>query len=199
MDYQNISRPTIHAHLLHTNILALDPAVNQKTGAFSWRYHLDLWTGWNRCHFDAHWKQVDVKQLHNQMPQTAWVSWCQVVGVWVAVRGSENQLQTESLGPQWPSVEQLSRMRKKCCYSQRNLRSLCCSPSRLHLTFHTQPFRNPFENKVWKVYFSKEVCSFVTIVDFVSACIRICIVVSRLYNIFIFGAVTRIWDHSMVL
>ena len=50
------------------------------------------------------------------------------------------------------------------------------------LTSHTQPFRNPFENKVWEVYFSKEVCSFVIIVDYVSAYICIRIVVSRLYN-----------------
>ena len=47
---------------------------------------------------DAHRKQVGVKQLYNQVPQTAWVSWSQLVGV----RGSENQLQTEGLGPQDP-------------------------------------------------------------------------------------------------
>ena len=46
-----------------------------------------------------------------------------------------------------------------------------------------QPFRNPFENEVWEVYFSKEVCSFVIIVDYVSACICIHIVLSWLYNI----------------
>ena len=39
-----------------------------------------------------------------------------------------------------------------------------------------------FSNKVWEVYFSKEVCSFVIIVDYVSACICIRIVVLRLYN-----------------
>ena len=44
------------------------------------------------------------------------------------------------------------------------------------------PFRNPFKNKVREVYFSKEVCLFVIIVDYVSAYICICIVVSRLYN-----------------
>ena len=49
---------------------------------------------------------------------------------------------------------------------------------RLQLPSHTlltstlsQPFRNPFENKVWEVYFHKEVCSVVIIVDYVSACI----------------------------
>ena len=56
---------------------------------------------------DAHRKQVDIKQLYNQVPQMAWVSWIsswsQLVGVWVAVWGSENKLQTEGLGPQGPS------------------------------------------------------------------------------------------------
>ena len=32
----------------------------------------------------------------------AWVSWSQLIGVWVEVRGSENQLQTEGLGPKDP-------------------------------------------------------------------------------------------------
>ena len=43
---------------------------------------------------DAHRKQVEAKQLYNQVPQAAWA-----VKVRVAVRGSENQLQTEGLGP----------------------------------------------------------------------------------------------------
>ena len=35
-----------------------------------------------------------------------------------------------------------------------------CSVSNSPLTHNQhQPFRNPFENKVWEVYFSKEVCS----------------------------------------
>ena len=51
---------------------------------------------------DAHGKQVYVKKLYSQVPQTASVSWCQLDGVQVAVRGSENQLQTEGLGAQDP-------------------------------------------------------------------------------------------------
>ena len=41
---------------------------------------------------------------------------------------------------------------------------------------------NPFENKVWEIYFYKEVCSFIEVrklFDYVSACICIC---NRLYN-----------------
>ena len=63
--------------------------------------------------------------------------------------------------------------------------SICCSLFNLQLTSHTQYFRNPFatlSNKVSEVYFSKEVCSFVIIVNYVSACICIRIVVSRLCN-----------------
>ena len=125
----------------------------------------------------AHRKQVDVKQLYNQVPQTVWVSW-----VRVAVPVGDKMPEWEpapdrGLGPSGPTVEQPSRMRKKCCYGQRNLGSICCSLFRLQLTSHTQPllkpFCNPFENKVWEVYFSKEVCSFVIIIDYVSACICI--------------------------
>ena len=146
-------------------------------------YNLDLWTGWIRCNCDAHRKQVSVKQLYNRVPQTAWVSWSQLQlefeSQFEAVGTRSRQ---RAWGSQWPPVEQASRMRKKCCYSQRNLGSIYCSLFRLQLTFHTQPFRNPFENKVWEVYFSKEVCSFVIIVDYVSAYICIRIVISRLYN-----------------
>ena len=76
---------------------------------------------------------------------------------------------SRGLGLSGPPVEQPSRMRKKCYYSQKNLGSICCSLFSLQLTSHTQPFRNPFEtlsNKVWEIYFSKEVCSFVIIVMF---------------------------------
>ncbi len=140
------------------NILTFDLAVNQETGASGRGCHLDLWMGWIRCTCEAHGKQVGVKQLYNQVPQTVWVNW--------------SQLQLE-----------FSRMGKKCCYSQRNLGSICCSLFRLQLTSHTQPFRNPFENKEERYIFLKKcVRSFVIIVDYVSACICIHIVVSWLYN-----------------
>ena len=44
------------------------------------------------------------------------------------------------LGPSGPPVEQPSRIRKKCCYRQRNLGSICWSLFSLQLTSHTQPF-----------------------------------------------------------
>ena len=152
-------------HLICTNcsILTFNPAVNQETDASGRRYQGITLTGWIWCNCSTHKTQVDIKKLYNRVPQTAWVSW------------SENQLLRTP-------VEQPSRMRKKCCYSQRNLGSICYSLFCLQLNSHTQSFHNPFENKVWEVYFSTEVCSFVIIVDYVSACICIRIVVSWLYN-----------------
>ena len=86
------------------NILTFDSAVNRETGASSRRYHLDMWTGLIRCRCDAYKKQVDVKKLYNPVPQIVRVSWSQLVGIRVAVWGSENQLPAEGLGPQNPRL-----------------------------------------------------------------------------------------------
>ena len=141
-------------------------------------YQLDLWTGWIRCNSDAHRKQVDVKQLYNQVPQTVWVSWSSSC--------SSRQWEPapdRGLRPSGPLLSSPGEWgRKKCCYSQWNLGSICfsLSPSPSHLSHITNI--SPFENKVWEVHFSKEVCSFVIIVDYVSAYICIRIVVSWQYN-----------------
>ena len=61
-----------------------------------------------------------------------------------------------------PRSSSPARMRKKCCYGQKNFGPIYSSlfPSPTHLS-HTRNI-NPFENKVWEVYFFyKEVCSFV--------------------------------------
>ena len=86
-------------NVLCCNMLTFDPAINQETGA-SGRYHLDLWTGWNQCNCNTHRKQVGVKQWYNPVPQTVWELEWVAVEVQVAVRGSENQLLAEGLGPQ---------------------------------------------------------------------------------------------------
>ena len=66
------------------NILALHPAVNQETGASGRRYR-GITLTCARVEFGAivyaHKKQVDGKQLYNEVPQTVWVSWSQLVGV----------------------------------------------------------------------------------------------------------------------
>ena len=60
-----------------------------------------------------------------------------------------------------PRLSNPAKMRKKCCYGQKNLGSICSSLSlsQTHLS-HTTNI-NPFENKVWEIYFYKEVCSVV--------------------------------------
>ena len=119
------------------NILTYDPAVNEGTVASGRRYQGITLTGLIRCKCNAHKKQSYVKQLYNPVPQTVSFCWRQLVGVRNAVRGSENQLQTEGLRLSETPVEQPSRLRKKCCYCQRNLGSIFCSLFRLQLTSHT--------------------------------------------------------------
>ena len=128
------------------NILTLDRAVNQEI-------HLCKLAEEQR-------KQVDVKQQYNQS-QTVGVSWRQDP----ELRASGRQ---RALGPQWPTVEQPSQDEKEVLLGQYS----SLSPSPAHLS-HTDNF-NPFENKMWEIYFYKEACSFVhwssyIMLDYVSA------------------------------
>ena len=82
---------------------------------FSFSFLYFTWTGWIRCKCDSstekevhpvedHRKRVGVKHLYNPVPQRIRVSWSQFVEVWVAVRGSENQIPAKHLGPQHPRL-----------------------------------------------------------------------------------------------
>ena len=93
---------------------------------------------------------------------TAWVgaswSWSQL-GTRSRI---ENQRQTEGFGPSvthgWATKPRWGRsvaMDERRTLNQNN----SLSPSPAHLS-HTTNI-NPFENKVWEIYFYKEVCSFV--------------------------------------
>ena len=140
------------------------------------------WTGWILCKCDAHRKQVVVKQLYNPVPQRVRVSWSQLQLKFElpleTVRTSSQQRAWALRTPGW-AVQQNEKevlLKTEKLWGQY---VAVCSVSNSPLT------HNPFatlSNKVWEVYFSKEVCSFVIVVDFVSACICIRIVVSRLYN-----------------
>ena len=81
-----------------------------------------------------------------------------------------------------PRLSSPARMRKKCCYGQKNFGSICSSLS-LSLTYlsHTTNI-NPFENKVWEVYFYKEVCSFVHVKSSICLIIFPLIFVLWVYN-----------------
>ena len=107
--------------------------------------------------------------------------WSQLVRVRVAVRGSENQLPAEGLGPPDPRLSCPAEWKRTTAKDRGTLGQYVavCSVSNSPLT------HNPFatlSNKVWEVYFSKEECSFVIIADYVSACICIRKIVSRLYS-----------------
>ena len=139
------------------NILTFDRAVNQETGA-SGRGCQNITLTRGRVEFGA-----DATLTGSRWMSNNYITWChrrlELVGVSCSWSLSCSSRQWEpapdrglaALSDPPSLVEQPSRMRKKYCYSQ----------------------RNPFENKVWEVYFSKEVCSFVIIVDYVSAYIYI--------------------------
>ena len=137
-NYNDVCMRSCNCH-----ILTLDPSVNQETGASGRRYQGITLMGLIRCNCDAHKKQVGVQQLYNLVPQTVRVSWSQFVGVRFAVRGSENQLETEGLGPQDPRLSSPAEREKECCYNQMNWGSICYSLFSLQLTSHRQSFHNP--------------------------------------------------------
>ena len=128
-------------------IVTFDPFVNQETGASARRL-----TAWIRFICGAHKKQVDVKQLYNWVTQTAWVSYSQLVGVRVAVRGSENQLSAEVLGPQDPRLSSPAEWERSAAKDRGTWGQYdeVCFVSNSHLTRNpfatlSQPFRNLFE------------------------------------------------------
>ena len=105
-------------------------------------------------------KQVDVKQLYNQMPLTAWVSQFEFESVRVPVLvavgvswGRDADWESAADGGLWalsdPRLSSPARMRKKGCYGQKNFVAVSL---RLRLTSHTQPTPT-LSNKVWEVYF----------------------------------------------
>ena len=138
----------------------------------------------------AYRKQVSIKQLYSQVPQTAWVSLATAVG---ASWRQDASVRTASRQRTWalsdPRLSSPARMRKKCCYSQKNFGSICSSlsPSPTHHSHVTNinPFATLSRIKCERYIFYKEVCSFVRslkfviIIDYVSAyiCRCICIVV----------------------
>ena len=101
----------------------------------------------SRCTWDSY-----IIRCHRRLgsiPVVFGASWEQDAGVRIS-------LQTETHGWATPA-----KMRKKCCYGQKNFGSICSSlsPFPTHLS-HTTNI-NPFENKVWEIYLYKKVCSFV--------------------------------------
>ena len=106
----------------------------------------------SRCMLDNY-----ITRFHRRLgsvPVAAGVSWVQDA----SVRASGRQ---RAWALSDPRLSNPAKMRKKSCYGQKNFGSICSSlsPSPTHLS-HTTNI-NPFENKVWEIYFYTEVCSFV--------------------------------------
>ena len=146
-------------------------------------YHLDLWTGWIRCNCDAHRKQVDDKQLYNRVPQTAWVS-CS------SSCSSRELTPDRGLGPSVPRLSSPAEWGRSAGIDRGTGGQyvVVCYVSNSPLTHNQyQPCCNPFATlskiKCERYIFLKNCVRSFIIVDYVSACICIRIVVSWLYNI----------------
>ena len=151
----------------------------------------------NHLAFSCHWVifariQWVVLVLYKLVPtRSRWMSnnyitrcqsWSQLVEVRVAVRDSENQLPAEGLGLQNHRLSSLAEWERSAAIVRGTWGQYVAVFSVSNSPLTLNPFTT-LSNKVWEIYFSKEGCSFVIIVDYVSACIRI--VVSQLYNKYI--------------
>ena len=168
--------------------MTLDPVVNQETGASGWRYQgITLTCG--QVEFGA-----IAMPTRSRWASNNYITGCHrqlgLVGVSCSWGSSCSSRQWEpaqdrGLGPSGPRLSSPAEWERTASIVRGTWGQYVavCSFSNSLLT-HTllQPFCNPFENKVWEVCFSKEVCSFIIIVDYVSVYICILIVVSRLYN-----------------
>ena len=153
---------------LYCNILTHDPAVNQETGASGRRYWgITLTCG--RVEFAAiarltgsGWSSNSYITRCQRRLGLVGISWLQFELQFEAVRTSSRQ---RACGPQWPPVEHPAEWEGIAAIARGTWDQYVavCSVSNSPLS------HNPFENKVWEVHFSKEVCSFVIIFDYVSA------------------------------
>ena len=138
----------------------------------------------------AHRKQVCIRQLYNQVQQTAWVSQFELVSSsQFSSSRSCSQLgtrcQRENQLADWgleafsdPRLSSPARMRKKCCYGQKNFGSIysSLSPSPTHLshTTNTNPFATLSRIK-WQryIFIKKCVRSFIEVVHYCWQCFRL--------------------------
>ena len=79
----------------------------------------------------------------------------------IGCQRSENLLQTEGLGPQWPTVDQPSQNAKEVLLWLEELGVNMLQSVPVSISPLTHKKHHPFENKVGHVYFYKEVCTFV--------------------------------------
>ena len=156
--------------------MTLDPAVNQETGTSGRRYRgITLTCG--RVEFGAIAMPTWSRWVSNN-----YITRCDrrlgLVGVSYSWSSSCSSRQWEPApdrglvalsDPRLNSPAEWERSAAIVRETWFNMLQSVPSPTHLSHTTLSQPFRNPFENKMWEVYFSKELCSFVIIVDYVSA------------------------------
>ena len=106
------------------------------------------------------------RNSRNRWPSDSYITRCHrrlgsvPVGVGVSW-GTRCQRENQLAALSDPRLSSPAKTRKKSCYGQKNFGSVysSLSPSPTYLS-HTTNI-NPFENKVWEIYFHEEVCSFV--------------------------------------
>ena len=162
--------------------MALDQAVNQETGSSGRRYQgITLTCG--RVKFGAIATPTGCRCVSNN-----YINQChrrfELVGVSCSWSSSRSSRQWEpapdrGMGPsgRWlGSPAEWGRSVSIVRGTWGQYVAVCSVSNSPLIQNQYQPFHNPFENKVWEVYFSKEVCSFVIIVDYVSLHSCICII-----------------------
>ena len=129
-------------------------------------YHLDLWTWSNsvqmRTPTGSRWTANNYLTRCHRRLELVQTAVPVAIGVsWETRCRRENSSRQRAWALSDSRSSSRARKRKKCCYVQRNFGSICSSlfPSPTHFP-HTTNIK-PFGNKVWEVYFYKEVCSFV--------------------------------------
>ena len=128
---------------------------------------------------EEQWKQVGIRQLYNQVLQMAWVSssWSQLGDKMLAWDPAADR-GLWALSDPWFSNP--AKMRKKCCYGQKNFGQYVAVCPRLQLTSHTQPTSTLSRIKCERYIFIKKwVRSFIDVHHYVWLCYAYnCMVVS---------------------
>ena len=110
------------------------------------------------CH--RRFGSVRVSQFDSVQFEAEFELQLQLESVWGQDASVRISLQIEGLRPSGPTVEQPSRMKKRCCYSQKNFGSICSSlflsPTHLSYIANINPFASLSRIKCEKYIFLKK-------------------------------------------
>ena len=116
------------------------------------------------------------RQLYNQLPEAVQVSWSQLETRCQIETSCRQRALRPSVTHSWPTQPRWGRSAAMVRRTLGQNNSL--SPSPAHLS-HTTNI-NPFKNKVWEIYFYKEVCLYIHWSSYIIFVLCICM---WLYNI----------------